>query len=600
VRVEVRPENAITYIVLLPEDENYPTYRITNSSSVPINVSQRGTNTGLELPPRTTAVFAWDQPLAERVVLVRVGQQAAYSGSVFKEIHLDRLARIKPIALPSGLVGIEVLAAGPTRLLRVSDRLPRASIASTHGALASRATPPGLAAAAAAAAAASGDGTASSADTDDDEEFGVDEPETDELQVRAHLAGVGVSVVDGARELVYVSVEGLSLDFRRSPSVDKVKLVAALLQLDNPAADAAYPVVLSATPVKAVPPPPFLQVALTRRRVAALDFIPYFSLLLQAMDLKADTNLILAIVDFAQRLPFGGDEVTDPLPPAPTPPSGGTQRIYVQELELQPIVAHITFSLGSILNSHTYPPLLLLLCLFFVVCLFVLRCLPFFLHLLHSDNPVFIVLRAIGVTVANLDNAELSLSALLLRHPFMSRAALVARIRRFYVNAALRELWKLIGSADILGDPVGLFTDLGTGVKELFYEPAQGLVAGPEDFALGVARGLRSLVAHTVHGVFSTGSKLTGAVGSGIVRLSADDEFIAEREAHRRAAPRHVGDGLVQGAMGMGRGLLEGITGIVVRPSEPSFCGLRPLMRGLLACRCNRSKVLSARALWVC
>ena len=190
----------------------------------------------------------------------------------------------------------------------------------------------------------------------------------------------------------------------------------------------------------------------------------------------------------------------------------------------------------------------------------------------HSDNPLFVVLRAVNVTVANLDNARMQLTALILKHPFMSQAALISRISRFYINAVLREVWKLIGSADIIGDPVGLFTDIGTGFSELFYEPAQGMVAGPEEFALGVARGLKSVVAHTVHGVFSTTSKFTGAVGSGLARLSADDEYIAEREAQRRAAPRHVGDGLVQGAMGMGRGLLDGITGIVVRLSFALLC----------------------------
>lgn len=88
---------------------------------------------------------------------------------------------------------------------------------------------------------------------------------------------------------------------------------------------------------------------------------------------------------------------------------------------------------------------------------------------------------------------------------------------------------------------------------------------GPEDFAKGVGRGVKSLVSHTIHGVFGATAKVTGAVGSGLARLTADDDYIAEREAARRAAPRHAGDGLAQGAMSMGKGFFDGITGIVVR-----------------------------------
>lgn len=88
------------------------------------------------------------------------------------------------------------------------------------------------------------------------------------------------------------------------------------------------------------------------------------------------------------------------------------------------------------------------------------------------------LLRAVGVTFGNLDNARIKLPAVQLDHPFYSRVALTGRLIRVYRNAALREAWKILGSADILGDPVGLFTDLSTGFTELFYEPAQGIVAG--------------------------------------------------------------------------------------------------------------------------
>jgi hypothetical protein len=51
-----------------------------------------------------------------------------------------------------------------------------------------------------------------------------------------------------------------------------------------------------------------------------------------------------------------------------------------------------------------------------------------------------------------------------------------------------QQVYKILGSADFLGNPVGLFSSLGTGVLDFFYEPAQGLVKSPEDFGKGLAK----------------------------------------------------------------------------------------------------------------
>ena len=41
-------------------------------------------------------------------------------------------------------------------------------------------------------------------------------------------------------------------------------------------------------------------------------------------------------------------------------------------------------------------------------------------------------------------------------------------------------------SCNILGNPIGVFTSLGTGVRDFFKHPAEGAVVSPADFALGV------------------------------------------------------------------------------------------------------------------
>lgn len=56
-------------------------------------------------------------------------------------------------------------------------------------------------------------------------------------------------------------------------------------------------------------------------------------------------------------------------------------------------------------------------------------------------------------------------------------------------------MFAIIGSFEFLGNPVGLITDVvGDGMYDFFYEPFNGLMASPQDFGKGVAKGTRSLL----------------------------------------------------------------------------------------------------------
>jgi len=115
---------------------------------------------------------------------------------------------------------------------------------------------------------------------------------------------------------------------------------------------------------------------------------------------------------------------------------------------------------------------------------------------------------------------------------------------------------------------VGLFNNLGTGVVDFFYEPAQGLVKSPEDFGLGLAKGTSSLIKNTVYGTFNTLTKITGSLGKGIATLSMDEKYLQERSNASRKKPKHVGEGLMMGMQGLGKGLFDGVTGLVRKPVE--------------------------------
>lgn len=181
-------------------------------------------------------------------------------------------------------------------------------------------------------------------------------------------------------------------------------------------------------------------------------------------------------------------------------------------------------------------------------------------------SPVTVLLETVLGTVANLDAAPLCFNALLLTNMFVPVAELQSRVVQHYVRQGVQQVYKILGSTEALGNPVGLFANISTGVHDLFYEPRQGIVESPQAFARGLAKGTTSLIKNTVYGAFNSMGKAVGALGKGVATLSMDKDYIRRRARNQRAKPRHVLEGTAQGALAVGRGLVDGLAGIVLQP----------------------------------
>lgn len=62
-------------------------------------------------------------------------------------------------------------------------------------------------------------------------------------------------------------------------------------------------------------------------------------------------------------------------------------------------------------------------------------------------------------------------------------------------------------------------------MASFFYEPAKGIVHGPEEFAKGVATGTVHLIKNSMYGVFSTFGHVTEGMGKTLAMLSFDDNY---------------------------------------------------------------------------
>lgn len=93
------------------------------------------------------------------------------------------------------------------------------------------------------------------------------------------------------------------------------------------------------------------------------------------------------------------------------------------------------------------------------------------------------------MTLGNLGDARLELNALGLKDARLTIPDLEGRIFFHYRQEVLRQLYRILGSADFLGNPVGLFTNVSSGVADIFYEPWRGVVQhGGSELGVGIAK----------------------------------------------------------------------------------------------------------------
>jgi Vacuolar-sorting-associated 13 protein C-terminal len=82
-----------------------------------------------------------------------------------------------------------------------------------------------------------------------------------------------------------------------------------------------------------------------------------------------------------------------------------------------------------------------------------------------AANPLFLLIKAMGATLANIENAPLHMRQVSIRDKLASPQQLVALLIGHYTRQALGQAYKIVGSAELLGNPVGLLQSLGAGVS---------------------------------------------------------------------------------------------------------------------------------------
>ncbi|KAG0346597.1 hypothetical protein BG004_001308 [Podila humilis] len=572
IRVHVMMEVATVFIVLNKEEGRWP-YRIDNKSSWDITFCQHSSSRNdVTTASSSTASFSSNAP---KTYKLKAGEDMAYSWDLpymkekalvlnvngrEREVSLQEIGSLVPFKFPAGdtysIISIDVIAEGPTQILVLADYDSKQSLfkqrSSSQLTLTER------------------DNDASSTNSSKDltkdgfEVVDVDAVVTFSFQVR--LECIGISILNQRmQELIYISMTGLEMRYTDSNMYQSVNMLVKWLQIDNQLYGGSSPIILCPTQTpkdsKDAAVHPTLHSALVRAKddTHGVVYFKYFSALVQELTITMDEDFLFTLLEFTKfNVPGWTEDPTkvqlcDETLDLPEPKANdGESQLFFEVLHLHPMKVNLSFMRSDHVNIEEAQ------------------------QKTSSHNPIMYIFNVLTMAIGNIDNAPITLNALLLENVRASAPVLVDLLQRHYSQDFIYQLHMIVGSIEFLGNPVGLFNNLSSGVADFFYEPYQGFIMGdrPQDFGLGVVRGTSSLLKKTVFGFSDSLAKISGSVGKGLSAATMDKAFQERRRmGSQRNAPKHALSGLSKGASSLAQGVVSGVTGIVEQPLQGAQSG---------------------------
>uniref|UniRef100_A0A8D1E8V9 Vacuolar protein sorting 13 homolog C n=1 Tax=Sus scrofa TaxID=9823 RepID=A0A8D1E8V9_PIG len=358
-------------------------------------------------------------------------------------------------------------------------------------------------------------------------------------------------------------LSGIQVEFKQSPHQRSLRARLYWLQVDSQLPGTVFPVVFHpVAPPKSIAldsePKPFIDVSIITRfnEYSKVLQFKYFMVLIQEMALKVDQGFLGAITALftptadpeAERkrtelIQKESDALNTEL--VETSVTDTSILSFFEHFHISPIKLHLSLSLGSGGEESDKEEQ---------------EMIP-----IHSIN---LLLKSIGATLTDVDDLIFKLAYYEIRYQFYNRDQLMWSVVRHYSEQFLKQMYVLVLGLDVLGNPFGLIRGLSEGFEALFYEPFQGAVQGPEEFAEGLVIGVRSLFGHTVGGAAGVVSRITGSVGKGLAAITMDKEYQQKRREEMGRQPKDFGDSLARGGKGLLRGVVGGVTGIITKPVE--------------------------------
>lgn len=548
-KIDIVLENATLFLHIDKADKNWP-FSIRNFTNHTFQFYQANPyvdDRGIELaqhpkftpvlyqiPPKSVMPYAWDYPAAplKELVLNANGKE--------RRIQLAEIGNLQPMKVPStsdrpgGIVDLNVVADGPTQTLVMSDYDPSISLYKMNTQI-----------------------TSSKSSVVPTEQFSVQDDEGEiQSSITVRFEGIGVSLINRRmQELCYMTLRGIEFQYKCSEIYETFSMKMKWMQIDNQLYGAIYPILLFPSVVpqtgKEMDTHPTFSGSITKVRDDShgVFYLKYATILLQQLTVEMDEDLLFSLIEFFNSYkPTNDDDkvvLCDPQLEIPEPltDTSGLD-FYFEVLHIQPAQMDLSFVRTERLNSEERA---------------------------SSDNPFMFFFNALTMALGNINDAPVRLNALVIENVRTPLPLLMQSISTHYRQEFFYQIHKILGSADFLGNPVGLFNNLSSGFMDMFYEPYQGYIMNdrPQEFGIGLAKGGLSFMKKSIFGISDSFSKFTGSISKGLSAATMDRAFQDKRRMKRaRNRPKHALYGITSGANSFVDGITSGVSGLALAPVQ--------------------------------
>ena len=378
------------------------------------------------------------------------------------------------------------------------------------------------------------------------------------LVVELSFEGFGLSVVRSTtntnvyrnpmEELLYISLSNLRVNVKKDVEKTQLQVKLHSFQIDNMMPDVAYPMVMYP---EMEPGKDLLSLFLVRmENTTGLQHFKTFQMQVQPVSINGELALVVRLMEFlaavmaekdimqAQDEARVAEQEAGAL--AVMAPAMGVGMMYFEDMVIGPMSFVVSWK-GDGAKE-------------------VMEDMGIGAESGAVVASVVHMVGGLGAALTNLKKVPIKLQGLNLNHPFEPVHALTNRVVGHYAFELVYNSYKIFFGTEIF-NPIGLLDGVGTGVVNLVTTPFT--VQNPEEFAAGTVKNSLKLVQATVGGVFGLIGDTTGALSN-----VADTLGGGHRAADKTEKPHGVLDGLGHGALGVGKGLFNGVTGVFVKPVE--------------------------------
>ena len=190
------------------------------------------------------------------------------------------------------------------------------------------------------------------------------------------------------------------------------------------------------------------------------------------------------------------------------------------------------------------------------------------------------IIGTIGNTLGRITDCPLRFNEKVVENVYLSWADISMIIIKSYVSEGIAQIYKVLGSLDIIGNPVKLIRNVGGGFYDFVNEPRKGFRNGPKEFGKGVAKGFGGLISGIFGGIFDFVQRITGTLYAATQTITGTDRDSMSIEDENE--PSNVLSGFGQGFIGFGKEIGKGFYGCCAEPcKKASVYGASGFCKGL-------------------